>query len=71
MHEEYKHYVECRMEFLARDPQVHPKQRYTLIVEEVPHELRSDKALYDYFNALFPGKASSCLYQSSKLIFDD
>ena len=55
MHEEYKHYVECRMDFLARDQQVHPKQRYTLIIEEVPHELRSDKALFDYFNALFPG----------------
>ncbi|KAI2511217.1 Cytosolic domain of 10TM putative phosphate transporter [Fragilaria crotonensis] len=63
LNEEYKHYVECRMEFLAKgDSHVHPQQRYTLLVEDIPNELRSDNALHDYFNELFPGHIhASCI----------
>jgi len=32
---------------------------YSLIVEHIPGELRSDRALYDYFNRLFPRKVHS------------
>ena len=57
MNEEYKHYIQLRMEFLASgDSGVHPQHRYSLIVERIPHDLRADRALYDYFDALFPGK---------------
>lgn len=63
LNEEYKHYVECRMEFLAKgDSHVHPQQRYTLLVEDIPNELRSEKALLDYFEELFPNRIhSSCI----------
>ena len=61
MSEEYKHYLECRVDFLARgDGMVTSQQHmYSLIVERIPHELRSDRALYDYFNRLFPQKVYS------------
>ena len=61
MSEEYKHYLECRVDFLARgDGMVTSQQHmYSLIVERIPHELRSDRALYDYFNRLFPRKVYS------------
>ena len=61
MSEEYKHYLECRVDFLARgEGKVNCQQHmYSLIVERIPHELRSDRALYDYFNRLFPRKVHS------------
>jgi hypothetical protein len=51
------------MEFLAKgDSHVHPQQRYSLLVEDIPNELRSDKALREYFEELFPNRVqSSCL----------
>lgn len=58
--QEYKHFVCLRMEFLAKgDSHVHPQHHYSLMVENIPHELRSDRALYDYFDKLFPGKVHS------------
>lgn len=73
--DEYQHYVDCRMEFLAKgDSHTHPQQRYTLLVEEIPKDLRSDQALFDYFQSLFPGKihAATILMQLPDLkeIFD-
>ncbi|KAL7533875.1 hypothetical protein ACHAXR_005499 [Thalassiosira sp. AJA248-18] len=61
MSEEYKHYLECRIDFLARGEGMVTSQQhmYSLIVERIPHELRSDRALYDYFNKLFPNKIHS------------
>jgi hypothetical protein len=61
MNEEYKHYFDCRVDFLARgDGMVNCQQHmYSLIVERIPYELRSDRALYDYFNRLFPRKVHS------------
>jgi len=60
MDEEFKHFVKLRMNFLAKgDLDVDPQQRYSLLVEQIPNSLRSDRALYDYFDALFPGKVHS------------
>ncbi len=61
MNEEYKHYLKCRVDFLTRgEGVVHGQQHmYSLLVERIPHELRSDRALFDYFNKLFPGKVHS------------
>jgi len=61
MNEEYKHYLKCRFDFLTRgEGMVHGQQHmYSLLVERIPHELRSDRALFDYFNKLFPGKVHS------------
>lgn len=60
MNEEYKHFVEVRRDYLAKEEQnVDPQHQYTIMIENIPNELRSDKALYDYFNALFPEKVHS------------
>jgi hypothetical protein len=51
------------MEFLAKgDSHVHPQQRYTLLVQDIPNELRSDIALHNYFEELFPNRIrSACI----------
>ena len=60
MKQEYRHFLELRMDFLARgSSHVHPQHHYSLKIENVPYELRSEKALYDYFDKLFPGKVHS------------
>lgn len=60
MKQEYRHFLELRMDFLARgSSHVHPQHHYSLLVENIPHDLRSEQALYDYFNKLFPGKIHS------------
>eukprot|EP00592_Proboscia_alata_P024003 CAMPEP_0194448308 /NCGR_PEP_ID=MMETSP0176-20130528/129494_1 /TAXON_ID=216777 /ORGANISM="Proboscia alata, Strain PI-D3" /LENGTH=971 /DNA_ID=CAMNT_0039275269 /DNA_START=42 /DNA_END=2958 /DNA_ORIENTATION=+ len=57
MNEEYKHYVERRMEFLSRgDSDILQEHHYSIMVENIPHQLRSDTALYEYFESLFPSK---------------
>ena len=58
--QEYRHYLELRQDFLARGSEhVLPQNRYSLMIENIPYELRSDRALYDYFDNLFPGKVHS------------
>lgn len=60
MKQEYRHFLELRMDFLARGTTfINPQHHYSLMVENIPHELRSDKALFDYFESLFPGKVHS------------
>lgn len=58
--QEYRHYLEIRQDFLARGSEhVLPQNRYSLMIENIPYEIRSDRALYDYFDKLFPGKVHS------------
>jgi hypothetical protein len=60
MKQEYRHFLELRMEFLGKgEANVHPQHQYSLKVERIPYELRSSRALFDYFNSLFPGKVHS------------
>jgi len=60
MKEEYKHYLELRMQYLAEgDVNMNPQTQHSLMIEEIPREIRNDKALYTYFDALFPGKVHS------------
>ena len=56
MDEEFRHYLKLRMEYLAGNvsDELDPQTQHSLIVEELPKELRSDKALYDYFDKMFP-----------------
>jgi len=63
MNEEFKHWLQLRTDFLAHgDADTHTQRQYSLIVERIPHELRSDRALYEYFDALFPGRVfSACV----------
>ncbi|KAL7568743.1 hypothetical protein ACA910_021736 [Epithemia clementina (nom. ined.)] len=58
--QEYRHFLELRQDFLARGSEhVLPQNRYSLMVENIPYELRSDRALHEYFDKLFPGKVHS------------
>jgi len=62
MKQEYKHFVELRMEFLGKGPSAgidQTQQTYSVMVERIPSDLKSDRALYDYFNRLLPGKVHS------------
>ena len=53
-------FVSLRLEFLGKGQKgVHPQHQYSLMVEGIPKELRSDKALYQYFDRLYPGKVHS------------
>ena len=60
---EFKHFISVRMEFLGRGggeiANIHAQTRYSIMVEKIPPELRSEKALFNYFNELFPGKVHS------------
>ena len=45
------------MQYLAEgDADMNPQTQHSLIVEEIPKDLRSDGALYSYFDALYPGE---------------
>ncbi|GKY92356.1 hypothetical protein MPSEU_000206500 [Mayamaea pseudoterrestris] len=58
--QEYRHFLEVRQDFLARGAQhVDPQHHFSIMVERIPYELRSDRALKDYFDKLFPGKVHS------------
>ncbi|CAJ1948545.1 unnamed protein product [Cylindrotheca closterium] len=58
--QEYRHFLELRMDFLARgSSHVIKQHHYSLLVENIPYELRSEAALFEYFNGLFPGKVHS------------
>jgi Late exocytosis, associated with Golgi transport/Cytosolic domain of 10TM putative phosphate transporter len=60
MKQEYRHYLELRQDFLARgSSHVHPQHHYSLMIENIPAELRSDSALKEYFDKLFPGRVHS------------
>ena len=54
---EWRLYAKNRYAFLAHGDVDMPKDyRYAVRVEQVPTKLRSDQALRDYFERLFPGK---------------
>ena len=48
------------MDFLGRgERNVDPQHHFSLMIENIPQELRSDKALFEYFDRLFPNKVHS------------
>lgn len=58
--QEYKHFVQLRLDFLGKgDGSTDLQHHYSLMIENIPEELRSDSALFAYFNKLFPGKVHS------------
>jgi len=61
MKNELMHFMELRLDFLgkAADRGVNPQHHYSIMIENIPKELRSDRALHDYFDKLFPGKVHS------------
>ena len=62
MNKEFHHYIDLRMEFLGKgDLDVDVQHHYSLMVEQIPRELRSDKALKDYFSSLFPNRVHSAV----------
>jgi hypothetical protein len=64
INEEWKLYVKWRTEFLEtgdRDAKGGAQLAYSVRVESLPHELRSDVALLAYFENLFPGQVHSAV----------
>lgn len=60
MKQEYSHWMELRMDFLGRgDKNIDPQHHFSLMIENIPLELRSDSALFDYFDKLYPDKIHS------------
>ena len=64
MKQEYEHFLQLRMDFLGKEDKsgvvsVNPQHHYSLMVENIPMEMRSDTGLFEYFNRLFPGKVHS------------
>lgn len=58
--QEYRHFLEVRQDFLARGAaHINPQHHYSIQVESIPYELRSDRAMAEYFENLFPGKVHS------------
>ncbi len=57
--QEYKHFVELRLDFLSKGDSTDPQTHYSVMVENIPKELRSDSALYSYFDKLYPGRVHS------------
>jgi hypothetical protein len=58
--QEYRHFLELRQDYLARgSAHVNPQHHYSLIVEDIPYDLRSRVALAAYFESLFPGRVHS------------
>ena len=54
---EWKLYSKNRYAFLARgDIDMEPEYRYAVRVEQIPSKYRTDQALYDYFDRLFPNQ---------------
>lgn len=63
MNEEYKHYLDLRMQYLSEENvDMNPQTQHSLIVEEIPQELRSDKALLQYFENMFPGVCADTIF---------
>lgn len=62
MKQEFKHYVELRLDFLGKGDTIidtEHQHHYSLKVEKIPSELRSETALFDYFQQLFPNRVHS------------
>jgi len=60
MKQEFSHWMELRMDFLGRgERNIDPQHHFSLMVGNIPLQLRSDSALYEYFERLFPGKIHS------------
>jgi Late exocytosis, associated with Golgi transport/Calcium-dependent channel, 7TM region, putative phosphate/Cytosolic domain of 10TM putative phosphate transporter len=58
--QEYRHFLDLRQSFLAKGCEnVNPQHHYSIKVESIPRELRSDRALTEYFEKLFPGRVHS------------
>eukprot|EP00546_Thalassionema_frauenfeldii_P006538 CAMPEP_0178908972 /NCGR_PEP_ID=MMETSP0786-20121207/8226_1 /TAXON_ID=186022 /ORGANISM="Thalassionema frauenfeldii, Strain CCMP 1798" /LENGTH=800 /DNA_ID=CAMNT_0020580947 /DNA_START=87 /DNA_END=2486 /DNA_ORIENTATION=- len=58
--QEFSHWMELRMDFLGKgERNIDPQHHYSLMVENIPLQLRSDSALFEYFARLFPGKVHS------------
>ena len=58
---EYHNFSNLRLQFLSKDdpkddPDTHPQTYYTIMLENIPPELRSAEKLYEYFEEIFPSE---------------
>jgi hypothetical protein len=56
MYEEYREFVEKRlMHFENGDADTPNQTHYTVMIENLPKELRSSSSIADFINEIFPG----------------
>lgn len=62
---EYDRFSTLRLSYLTKvdevnpsrlDPDVMPQKEYTIMIEQIPSELRSEHKLFEHFDDLFPGE---------------
>lgn len=54
---EYRRFLELRLFFVSvGDPDVHPQRNFSVMVDRIPYEHRSNAALYNLFDEVFPGQ---------------
>ena len=59
---EFKHFVRLRQNWLVKgDKSIREQCRYSIMLENIPPTLRSDKALASFFRSLFPGQVHSAV----------
>lgn len=65
---EYDRFSTLRLSYLTKvdevnpsriDPDVMPQKEYTIMVEQIPSDLRSEHKLFEHFDDLFPGEVFS------------
>ena len=57
MYEEYREFVEKRlMHFENGDADTPNQTHYTVMIENLPKELRSSSSIADFINEIFPGR---------------
>jgi hypothetical protein len=57
MYQEYKNFIEKRVQYLEKGDQDTPPQTYfTVMVEKVPTNLKSSPVMFEFFDKLFPGE---------------
>jgi hypothetical protein len=63
MHKEYSNFMVKRLAYLKDGDDDTPTQTcHTVMVEQLPAQLRSASCLFDFFNKLFPGILNFCLH---------
>lgn len=56
MHNEYSNFMTKRLQYLVEgDPDTPIQTHHTIMIEQLPPDLRSTTKLYQFFNKLFPG----------------
>ena len=71
MYKEYENFFKKRLDFLVRGDDETPRQTaYTIMIENVPPEIRSSTALANFMEDIYPGKVYSCVLAKDLHVLD-